>query len=248
MSELVQITLHGKIGEEVGKSWRLAVESVSEAIHAINILGKQKLNKFLLKPENGSAHYRVLINGDDFIAEKPLDKVENYKDIDKSNLIIPLKNLKTIDIVPVVEGANADILNFLQIIIGVVLIVVGIAAIVLTGGIGTMGGIGLIMIGAGLLIGGIMGLLAKPPAFEDFRDIEGGKKVSYLFNGPENVTREGGPVPVGYGRLLVGSQVIAASYNTYDVESDEGEQITAVSVNGGSSTENADATVPAVKP
>ena len=35
---------------------------------------------------------------------------------------------------------------------------------------------------------------------------------SYLFSGPTNVLNEGGPVPIGYGRLMVGSQVIMASY------------------------------------
>ena len=55
--------------------------------------------------------------------------------------------------------------------------------------------------------------LSSPPKFEDFRQISDGTKASsYFFNGPENTTREGGPVPVGYGELLVGSQVISASY------------------------------------
>ena len=50
---------------------------------------------------------------------------------------------------------------------------------------------------------------------EDFR---GGGKQSYLFNGPINVTNEGGPVPVGYGRLIVGSQVTYASYEVTRVD------------------------------
>ena len=54
--------------------------------------------------------------------------------------------------------------------------------------------------------------MAKPPKFDDFREIEEGKKkVSYLFDGPTNAANEGGPVPVGYGRLIVGSQVIQTS-------------------------------------
>ena len=36
--------------------------------------------------------------------------------------------------------------------------------------------------------------------------------VQSLFAGPQNIVGEGGPVPVGYGRLVVGSQVISASY------------------------------------
>ena len=66
--------------------------------------------------------------------------------------------------------------------------------------------------GFGLLAGGISMLLAKPPKFDDFREIESTKKsTSYLFGGPTNTANEGGPIPVGYGRLIAGSQVIQTS-------------------------------------
>ena len=52
--------------------------------------------------------------------------------------------------------------------------------------------------GFGLLAGGVSMLLAKPPKFDDFREIEGTKKsTSYLFGGPTNTANEGGPVAVG---------------------------------------------------
>ena len=45
---------------------------------------------------------------------------------------------------------------------------------------------------------------------EFFRKIDNGRggTPSYLFDGPTNVVGEGGPVPVGYGRLLIGSTAI----------------------------------------
>lgn len=234
MSELVNITLHGKIGKEVGEHWRLAVESVAEAIHAINVLGKHKFNKFLSRKENVNAEYRVLINGEDFISEKPLNTPDSIENIKGSNLAIPITELKSIDIIPIIEGAD----NVLNMVLGVILIAVG-AFLGFTGV-----GVALIFVGVGLLAQGIMGLLAKPPGFEDFREIEGGKKVSYLFNGPENTTREGGPVPIGYGQLLIGSQVIAASYNTYDVVSENGELSTGNPVNSGNISNGGNGTIP----
>ena len=57
------------------------------------------------------------------------------------------------------------------------------------------------------------------PEFGDFREIEGGGRRSYLFSGPENTVREGGPVFIGYGRLMVGSQVVQSSIETFDVRS-----------------------------
>ena len=60
--------------------------------------------------------------------------------------------------------------------------------------------------------------LAKPPTFSDFRPIEKAKKESYLFGGPVNVIGEGGPIPVGYGRVLVGSQVVSSAYKIVDYQ------------------------------
>jgi len=41
-----------------------------------------------------------------------------------------------------------------------------------------------------------------------------------MFSGPQNTVREGGPVFVGYGRLLVGSHVIQTSLDTLDTAAD----------------------------
>ena len=61
-------------------------------------------------------------------------------------------------------------------------------------------------------------LLAKPPAFGSFRPIDKTGKESYLFGGPVNVVGEGGPVPLGYGRVLAGSHVISSAYKVVDFQ------------------------------
>ena len=201
---LVNIKLHGHLGAKIGENWDLAVKSVGEAVHAINCL-TGKLYKYLAEKDKEGANYRVLINGRDFkYNEKP--SIDNLESIKTSELAMTNKGLKTIDIVPIIEGAGGD---FGAIILGALLIVAGIIVTGLTfGGAGVIGA-ALIIGGIGLLAAGIINLLSSPPQFEDFR---GGGKQSYLFNGPINVTNEGGPVPVGYGRLIVGSQVTYASY------------------------------------
>ena len=61
-------------------------------------------------------------------------------------------------------------------------------------------------------------MLAKPPKFDDFREIEQTKNQHLIFfGGPVNTANEGGPVPVGYGRLIAGSQVIQSSLNTREL-------------------------------
>ena len=195
---LVNIKLHGHLGAKIGGNWDLAVKSVGEAVHAINCL-TGKLYKYLAEKDKEGANYRVLINGRDFkYNEKP--SIDNLESIKTSELAMRSSLLKTIDIVPVIEGSD----DVLAIVLGVVLIAVGI----FVPGLGVFGA-ALIIGGIGLIAAGIINLLSSPPQFEDFR---GGGKQSYLFNGPINVTNEGGPVPVGYGRLIVGSQVTYAAY------------------------------------
>jgi predicted phage tail protein len=200
---MTEIKLHGILGEAIGEKWRLAVKSVSEAIHAIEILSKRKLYKFLMDCDKRNIAFKVLINNKPFIPDKPLT-VKETDSIKNSELCIRNTNIKSIDIVPIIEGADS---NVLSIVLGAILIVVGVILIE------TPFGAPLILAGIGLVAAGVVNLLTSPPKFEDFREIKGGAgQASYLFSGPQNTVREGGPVPVGYGRLLVGSQVISASY------------------------------------
>ena len=77
----------------------------------------------------------------------------------------------------------------------------------------------LIMAGIALLAAGVMNLLSKPPK----PGAVGTSVGSYMFNGPQNTSEEGNPVPIGYGRLVVGSQLIAASYDIDYKSSEPGD-------------------------
>lgn len=211
----VEIKLHGILAKEVGRRFfNLAVSSVSEAIHAINILTSNKLNKVLNK--YGQEKFNVVINGRKFSHNKFLDPKDTniHNEIINSELSIKTNTLETIDIVPVFEASDSDIF---AIILGVVLIIVG----AFVPGLGVYGA-ALIVGGIGIAAAGIINLLSKPPSFEPFQEFAGATKKSYLFNGPENVIGEGGPVPVGYGRLTIGSQTVSASYDIYNVPIDNG--------------------------
>ena len=74
--------------------------------------------------------------------------------------------------------------------------------------------------GIGLVAAGVTNLLTPMPKFGDFREIEGGGSASYIFTGPQNTIREGGPVFVGYGRLLIGSHVIQSALDTVDADAE----------------------------
>lgn len=207
----VEIKLHGILGKELGRRFfNLAVSSVGEALHAINILTSNRLNKIL--NNHGHEKFNVVINGRTFSHNKFLDPndKEIYNEVANSELSLKTNKLETIDIIPVIEASDSDIF---AIILGVILIIAG----VFTFGSSAYLGMALIVGGIGVVAAGVINLLSKPPSFEPFQEIGGVTKKSYLFNGPENVIGEGGPVPVGYGRLIVGSQTVSASYDIYNI-------------------------------
>lgn len=108
---------------------------------------------------------------------------------------------KELDIVPFVEGRN-----FIPIIAGAITAVsggaiAGTAATILAG-----------VITLGLSLG--VSLLLAPKAKKTNRDDR--KDESYMFSGPENVTEQGVPVPLVYGRLIVGSVVVSAGLEVSD--------------------------------
>jgi predicted phage tail protein len=200
---LAKVNFHGNLGKRLGrKSWNLSVSSVREAFHAVNTLTERKLSKIFLADHEKRLRYQVKINN------KPIDSSninpDNIQTILDSELCINTK-IETIDIIPLLEGSGNKVMGVIMTVVGVVLIASGQVAA-----------------GLALLSAGASVLLAKPPKFDDFREIEEGKKkVSYLFDGPTNAANEGGPVPIGYGRLIVGSQVIQTSQDVIQKTIDE---------------------------
>ena len=217
---MVEVELHGILAEKIKKTkWNLSVNSVGEAIRAIEANTKI-LYETLYELEKDNLKYRVLINGKDFKIFKNPDEIEN--DLEKviySNLTVSYKDedLKSIDIIPVIEGEGGGG-GLFGAIFGVALIVVGVVLMFVPGG--QFFGAALILAGIGLAAAGFMALLSSPPPFvaPEFQSpqiaAKGGGGKSYLFDGPSNTRGEGGPIPIGYGRLTVGSKTISATFNT----------------------------------
>ncbi len=198
MDKVVEIFLHGEMGKAIGKDhWSLNVKSPAEALHAINVLSKDSIRKFFLKPSNGYARYKVLVND----KEVPFSFDENF--YKNNELLVISENFKRLDIIPVLEGSG--ILDWMGIILGAV----GFFS----------GGPMIKMASLALLTTGISNLFSKPPKIPEQRQISNPSSDpsalanSYLFSGAVNILNEGGPVPLGYGRLIVGSQVIMSSHD-----------------------------------
>ena len=215
---LVEITLHGKLGKKLGRStWNLSVASASEGIHAINKMSGGKLFQLLAKEQKKNQKYKILLNDkplkidtdvrfDEMHDDKEKSK-EQIEAINNSELTINNPKLEKVDFVPVVEGADEVFTIFFAIIVIIIGIIVG----------GPLG-MAIVMAGVGLLAAGIAALMMEPPEMDELRTLEGATSASYMFNGPVNIAREGGPVPICYGRLLCGGQVLGAWYDIDDID------------------------------
>lgn len=215
--ELVEINLHGNIFEGIKSQYKLAVKNVGEAIHAVNILTRNKLFTKFLENDKKNIKYEILINKNPCLFATTPD-VNNPETLLNSELVMNFHNLKTIDIVPVIEGAGQDVG---LIIAGIVLVAIGILSLnfevsILGVHVASLAAGVMVLGGLALIAAGVINLLSTPPKLDDFKSAS--RKGSYLFDGPENVAGEGGPVPLIYGQLLVGSQTVEVTINnTYQL-------------------------------
>jgi predicted phage tail protein len=180
--------LHGSLKEKYGESFRLAVESPSEAIRAIAV----QIPGFEEEIKSGRWH---ILRG----------ALEDQESLDENGINLALGKTNEIHILPVVEGAN----NALMIVVGIVIFIAGF----FTGGTAWSAyGPMMMGIGAGMAIGGIIGMMTKLPNGTDPSAGEGADdRASFLFNGPTNTSSQGVGVPRGYGRVRVGSIVVSAA-------------------------------------
>ncbi|QZI68662.1 tail assembly protein [Pseudomonas protegens] len=108
-----------------------------------------------------------------------------------------------IRIVPVISGSKRA--GLLQTIVGVVLIVAGVF----------FQQPWAIQLGAGLAIGGAIQMLSPQAKGLGTQDTPN-NRPSYSFNGAVNTSVQGNPVPLLYGRMIVGSAVISAGIYSED--------------------------------
>lgn len=117
-------------------------------------------------------------------------------------------NYEKIDIVPLVCGAGK--------VLGVILMVVG--AVLMATGVG--GPLGAVLFSTGLSM-----VLAPKPKVERPKSDVSGAKESFIFSSKANISEQGIPVPVGYGRLRVGSAVIQSTIKSYPISFDKGSSL-----------------------
>jgi len=112
-----------------------------------------------------------------------------------------------IRIAPVLIGSKSG--GLFQTILGAALVVVGVVASVYGQAWGTQ----LVGLGASMALGGVIQMLSPQTSGLASTANNG---TSYYFDGPVNSAAQGEPVPLVYGRMLVGSKVISAGIYAQD--------------------------------
>jgi predicted phage tail protein len=203
---LRKIVLHGRLGKRFGRSFKLDVESPAEALRAL-ILQLRGFREHLRE-----GNYRI-VRG----------QMSRGHDLDLDCCKLGLGSAGQLHIVPVVAGSASGIGKVLA---GVALVALAFAMPYFAPGIAAFGVAGLTVagvtasIGFSLALGGVAAMLAPSPT------LAGGSatdpKASFLFGGQDNVTTQGGPVPLVYGLFRTGSVVISAGIDTEELSSSSG--------------------------
>lgn len=191
------IELHGILADKFGRFFKLDVDSVREATHAI-ASQIPAFKRFMLESEQAGRTFAVFL--DDTTAERNIgeDEIDN------------ITAAQVIHIMPKIAGAGGDSFGWIQTIAGAALVAVGFLASGLTAGASTA----LIGSGIGLMMGGVASLLMPTPEI-DKQDPDG-NRANYGFGGAVTTVAQGNPVPVLYGEREVGGFVATASIYTED--------------------------------
>ena len=206
---LKSVKLYGELAERYGKDWHLDINSPSEAVRALAV-NNPGFRQFVSSSQDRGVGYKISV-GKTFI--QSLEEIYYPS------------GRQEIKIIPVVLGAKKD--GGLAIILGIALMVAAPhLALAAEGAIGAgLGGAGMVAsplaihagtstaammvqgaamnIGFNLVLAGVGAALTNTP--EPVKDDE-----NYSFDGAANTVRQGVPVPVCYGQLLVGGAVISS--------------------------------------
>ena len=204
------IYLHGKMGELFGEVWNLNAATVAECMNGIDCQREGKLKQYLLDCTEKGIMFTV-------------QKGKEFLDYDNLQMNLGENDL----IITPVPAGSAN--KLLKVIVGFALMVLGAALVMGTigpGGLaGLAGGIAAGMAGSMLLNSGMAEYMApKKP---------GEQNDAFLFDGPVNTVKEGLPVPLAYGQVLVGGATISFGFTDREVSSASG--FTFSSSTGGTS-------------
>ena len=224
-----RVVLRGELGKQFGRIHKFDLNTPAEAIRALcaNFEGFQQA---LVTASERGIGYIVQVG------KAAIDEVDEIHN--------PTGQDEEISITPVLAGAGGGVG---QILTGVALVAAAIVFAPLGAGFLGLGAGALSsgsvaalsvassvvgFIGTSLILSGTAQLLSPQPAelpgltggsagrrnsFDPANNDPADNRSSYIYNGAVNLTAQGNPVPICYGRMRVGSVVVSAGVSTTDI-------------------------------
>ena len=204
------VKVYGALRKRLGQCrFEFDVATPAQAVKAlcVNFPG---LDKWLIDSEKDGVGYRVAVSK------------EKVTEENVAPLLLPFSDREVFSITPVVAGAGRGVGAILlgAALITVAILAPGVGFVASSQGLGfTVLGKGLAAgiaaaagnIGVGLVLLGTAQLLSPQP---QLTDLENGKEAARLqaftISNVVNTSRQGLPVPIAYGRVVVGSAVISS--------------------------------------
>lgn len=187
---MTSIRIHGILGQEFAPQMELELDKPRQVVEAITANRKNFTNRIHQLAREG-CNYVIMVNR---------QKIGSLSELDM------VKKVETIDLVPAIGGSAVVVGTAIMTTLGAT---AGSAAVLSWAAF--VGTVALTVISVGLQL-----LLApKPDAGPPISAQSRALQDSYSFSNKANVASQGSPVPVGYGRLIVGSQVIQFSTKSF---------------------------------
>ena len=193
---MVNVRFYGSL-KQFGSEFRLDCQTTAEIVQALTSQ-IPKLRQFI---QQGLFTVRV---GREYFDNRYLEQGLSHK----------LKDDATVHFTPVLKGSKRG--GLFGVIAGVAIIAGAIALGPLAGIISTNAAWIVGSVGASLLLGGVAQMLTKMPEMKLGTEKE--KKQSTAFSNLSNMTAQGKPMPLAYGRMRVGSLIISQGVETMDTE------------------------------
>lgn len=208
------VVLHGALAARFGATFELEVTSPAEALRALML----QIRGFRQAFRDGD--YRIIRAKKDVADSLELDELK-----------LRLGRAREIHVVPVVAGSGSA---WGKILAGVAIVGLAIAApyaLGIAGGLsasfGAVSAIGfsgisfaqIASFGALMALGGIAQLISPAPT-QSGGSGSVDRKDSFLFGSTDNVTAQGGPVPLVFGEFISGSVVISTGLSVEELGSD----------------------------
>jgi predicted phage tail protein len=182
---MLTVIFYGELRRQFGRRYVLDVRSPAEAVHAL-CMQLRGLRQYFIE----HATQKFLVRG--------------HQDYTEDDIHYP-QSEGVLKVVPLIGGSGA----WGRILGGAALAAIGAVLMVTTGT-----GMPLVAMGISLALSGVAQMLAPRPPSPGATPEKPDNQPSLAFDGAVNTMGQGGPVPLGYGRMIVGSQIISVGFST----------------------------------